>query len=257
MAVFLRWFRGFAVIILLSFAMGAGAKPLIVVGTPELRYRMEINGVFTGIDVEIVRAILNDLSIEHEFQLIESGARIIREAHQGRVDMVMSFSFKEERAEYLNYPQAAYKDLSWHFFVLKDNQPYITFNTLEDLKNLRIGAVNEWAYTPEFWNSDLNIVKVSRHTLLVEMLLNRRIEAAPMNTQEALYDLRQRGLDKLITYLPKPLVSRPYYNVFVKASVHPEMARLQAGYDQSLKKLEASGFVADVFKRFLGQFPLE
>lgn len=229
------------------------AKPLLIAGTPEPPFKMQRQGRITGIDVDIVKKVLDELAIAHEFQLISSGARLIEESRLGRIDMVLSFSYKPERAVYLEYPQQSYKRVAWNFFLLKENSTRFQFEKMDDLRSARIGAVNAWAYTPEFWNSGLNITTVSRHTLLIEMLLRKRIDMAPMNTVETLFTLRQLGLTEKITYLPTQLASRSYFNVFSKQSNHPDLEKLRSHYDFWIEKLQAEGEIDKVYAQYVGE----
>lgn len=228
------------------------AAPFVIVGTPEPPFKMKTLRGIEGIDVSILSHIMKQLGIEYEIQLIESGARIIREAELGRIDMVMSFSYKPSRTEYLMYPQQSYKTVSWHFFVHKSQYAKFHFEQLSDLSDASIGAVNEWAYTPEFWNSGLSITSVSKHTLLLNMLLRSRIDLALMNTVETLYELKRRGLQNTLLYLPKPLIQRPYFNVLVKKSSHPMKDRIVQEYDPLVQRLMEQGYIDQVYDSYLG-----
>ncbi|GAA3938434.1 ABC transporter substrate-binding protein [Litoribacillus peritrichatus] len=238
----------------MPLSLAIQASPFIIAGTPEppfkMRSKSDLEGGIEGIDVDIVAHIMEQLGVDYEIQLIESGARIIREAELGRLDMVMSFSFKDSRTNYLIYPSQSYKTVSWHFFVHQDNYSKFRFEQLSDLSGAVIGAVNGWAYTPEFWGAGLNIWPVSKHTLLLNMLRSR-IDLAPLNTVETLYELKHRGLKIRIVYLPKPLVARPYFNAFVKKSKHPNKERVMRGYDALVKRLMVKGYVDQVYDFYL------
>lgn len=237
----------------LMVASGVWANPpLIIAGTPEPPFKMQENGEITGIDVEIMRSVLKELGIAHEFRLIDSGARLMRDAREGRVDVILSLSRRDDRETFLEYPARSYKSVQWHFFARADEAPGIVFERYEDIRHLRVGAVNEWAYSADFWSSGLNIERVSNHGLLIPMLLSKRIDIAPMNTLETLYYLRSEGLSGKITYLPRAIASRPYYNVFSRASNKPGLRELARYYDQSVAKLEGQGEVASVFVEYLG-----
>lgn len=247
------WLRRLVVLGLCVFILPAIAAPLLVVGIHEPPYKMLEDGRYTGIDVEIMRAVLGVLDIDHEFRLLTSGSRMMRDASTGQVDVVMSLSHKPERVEYLTYPERTYKYLSWHFFIREGDVGRIRFDTFDDLASLRVGAVQSWAYTPEFWAAPLKRTLVTDHRLLIDMLLTGRIDVAPMSTAETFYLIRQRNLGQQLAYLNKPLAARPYFNVFARYSSHPELARLQAEYDRVIDELETSGVIDDIHQRFLGR----
>lgn len=229
------------------------AAPLIVVGTPEPPFKMREGGQLTGIDVQVMHRVLDELQIEHEFRLINSGARMLREVSSGHVDVVLSLSYSPERVEILDYPERSYKEVSWHFFIREGDTDEIEYQTLTDLKPWRIGAVRSWTYTPEFWEAGLDYRLVSDHRLLIDMLLTGRIDVAPLNTAEAFYNIQRRRLGPQLAILAKPLDTRPYYNVFVRQSRHPEMKRLAREYDRVIAELQESGFIDELYQHYLGR----
>lgn len=237
--------------LLFGLAPCAWSAPFLIVGTPEAPFKMKTTQGIQGIDVEIIAEVMNQLDVPYEIQLISSGARIIREAEQGRIDMVLSFSYKAPRTAYLDYPLQSYKAVSWSFFYHVENTGRFQYQQLTDLKGAVIGAVNQWAYTPEFWNSGLTINVVSKNSSLVDMLLHKHIDLAPMNTQATQYLLAQRGLQHSIQFLPKPLVSRPYFNTVVRASTHSMKAKVLSEYDRVIENLKAQGFIDRVYQHYL------
>lgn len=244
---------GLATLCLYSIVAQAMASPLIITGLHEPPYKMVVDGQLTGIDIRMMERVLDELDIEYEFQMLGSGSRLLQLARTGQVDVVMSLSHNAERAEYMAYPARSYKYVSWHFFVRQEDAGKIAYNALPDLMPWRIGAVRSWAYTPEFWEQDFNLTLVTDHRLLPNMLRYDRIDAAPMSTVETLLMIRELGLESHLTFLPKPLVARPYFNTFSKQSDHPGLALLQAEYDRVIGELEASGFIDDLYREYLGR----
>ena len=61
-----------------------------------------------------------ELDIPYTIKLINSGKHLIKEAQEGRIDMLISISEQVERLEYFDYPQESYKQITWNFFDLKD-----------------------------------------------------------------------------------------------------------------------------------------
>ncbi|GGX63033.1 substrate-binding periplasmic protein [Saccharospirillum salsuginis] len=253
MRVLTSWLNRLLVAGLCLLSLPAFTEPLVVVGTPEPPFKMMRDGQVTGIDVQIIREVLARLGIEAEFRLSDSGSRMMREVRLGHVDVVMSLSFKPDRTEFLSYPEHSYKDVSWHFFIRHGDLGRIQYESLADLTRWRVGAVQSWSYTPEFWDAPLNRKVVTDHQLLIDMLLTGRIDVAPMNTVEAFQLIQQRNLGQQLVYLNNPLISRPYFNVFVNQSNHPNLPRLRAEYDRVIAELEASGFIDDLYRQYLGR----
>ncbi|WP_164744004.1 substrate-binding periplasmic protein [Saccharospirillum alexandrii] len=239
-------------LILTVLSMAAQSAPLVVAGTAEPPFKMYEGHRVIGIDAQIMGRVLETLEIDYELHLLDSGSRMLREAEAGHIDVIMSLSYSEERAESLHYPNASYKQLSWRFFIRTEDVGTITYSSLDDLKTWRIGAVQSWAYTPEFWAAPLNRMVVTDHRLLIDMLLSGRIDMAPMSAAETLYLIRNRQVEGRLTFLDKPLSTRPYYNVFLKNSTHPDMPRLMSQYDRVIEELKASGFIDQVYQEHLG-----
>ncbi|WP_268935026.1 substrate-binding periplasmic protein [Spartinivicinus ruber] len=228
-------------------------EPIKVVGTPEKPFRyMAADGEVIGIDAEILKIIFNKLSISCEFSLIKAGSRIIKFAQEGKVDVVMSFSRKASRESYLIYPAVAYKDFTWNFFIRKEDQNKIFYNNLQDLAGLTVGATQDWAYTPEFWQARLNLDIVSNNDLHIPKLLKKRIDIVPLNTFPTLLILQEKGLMNRISFLPKPLKSKPYYNAFSRASQNPDLKIVIDNYDKIVQQLIDSGEVKKLYKKHLG-----
>ncbi len=240
------------ILAVLSVSMTVQGSPLVVVGIAEPPFKMHEGHRVIGIDAQIMGRVLETLEIDYELHLLDSGSRMLREAEAGHIDVIMSISYSQERAESLHYPSASYKQLSWRFFIRTEDVGTISYSSLDDLTPWRIGAVQSWAYTPEFWAAPLNRTMVTDHRLLIDMLLSGRIDMAPMSTAETLYLIRNRQVEDRLTFLDKPLSTRPYYNVFLKNSTHPDMPRLMSQYDRVMEELQASGFIDQVYQEHLG-----
>ena len=229
------------------------SKDFIIIANPQQPFKFQENSQVKGIDVEILDHLMNKLNMAYEIQLIRSDSRIQAQARSGKVDMLILFSKKPSRMVYLIYPSQSYVNLTWNFFIQKKDEGRIQFNTLSDLKGLRIGATKDISYTPEFWNADLNLQLVSRNDLQISKLLKNRIDVVPLNTITTLYEEKKRGTLSKLSYLPKPLKSKPYYNVFTRASTHPDKERIIREYDNIIKEMKSDGTIQKIFKKYLGK----
>ena len=201
------------------------------------------------------RAMHHAARIEELVELVESGTRIQQEARAGRADMLLLFSKKPDRMEYLNYPDESYIDISWSFFIRAEDAGTIRFEGYDDLKGLQIGITQDFAYTPEFLNAGLDFQTVASNNLQIGMLLAKRVDAVPMNTISTLYEEKKAGrLDQLAT-LPLPLITKPYYNVFAKASTYPDIESLPGRYDETIREMQSDGTLDAILIKYLGRRP--
>ena len=231
----------------------ASARDLIILATPEEPYKFQEDGVYKGIDIDIVREAMRRLGIPFSIELIQSGTRIQQEARAGRADMLLLFSKKLDRMEFLIYPEQTYVDISWNFFIRAEDESKIKYENFDDLRGYQIGITQDFSYTPEFLNSGLTFQPMPRNDLQIGKLLARRLDVVPMNTISTLYEEKKSGRLDAITYLPKPLTTKPYYNVFAKASRYPDIAGLAARYDSVIETMKSDGTVDVIIRKYLGR----
>lgn len=227
------------------------AREFLIVGTPELPFKTEVDRSVEGIDVDIIALVMQELGIPYKIELIDSGSRIIKEMQLGTADMALSFSKKEGRNAYLIYPDESYKNLAWNFFIRIEDKDNIKFDTLSDFNGLTIGATQDWSYTPEFWDSELTLDILPYNSSQLQKLLYHRIDVVPMNTVSALYEAKENGYLADITYLPKPLKTKHYYNVFSKHSHHPKIELIIKRYDEIIARMKDDGTIQDVYDAYL------
>ncbi len=248
-----KWSIRYLVSLLIFFqGLACYSKDFIIIANPQQPFKFQENGIIKGIDIEIIDYLMKKLNVPYEINLIKSDARIQAQARSGKADMLILFSKKPSRMVYLIYPSESYINLTWNFFIQKKDEGIIRFETLDDLKGLRIGATKDIAYTPEFWNTGLNLQLMSRNDLQISKLLKNRIDAVPLNTINTLYEEKKRGTLSKLSYLPKPLKSKPYYNVFTRASSHPDKEKVIKQYDKIIKEMKKDGIIQDIFKKYLG-----
>ncbi|WP_420411521.1 substrate-binding periplasmic protein [Roseibium sp.] len=246
------WLAGLYFLAAAVWATAAQCQPLILAANPQAPFKFEQDGLLLGIDLDIMRVVLGRLGIEYEVQLIKSDKRLQIEAKAGRIDMLLLYSKNEARQTYLDYPEESYVDLTWNFFIRSADQGKFTYSTLDDLKDLRIGATEGISYTEEFWNAGFKLDLEAENSLQMNKLLAGRIDAVPLNTIATLYRAQIGGYRDQISFLPKPMKSKAYFNVFSKASTHPDMDRLKSNYDDIIRKLKKDGTIDEVKQRYIG-----
>ncbi len=244
------------VLICVMFALinhTAYSRDFIIIANPQEPYKFQEGNTNKGIDVEVIDIVMKRLGIPYKIIFIKSDARIQEEARKGKADMLLLFSKKKSRQEYLIYPEQSYVNITWNFFIRSEDEGKIKFETFDDLRNITIGATVDISYTPEFHQAGLKLQLTTRNDLQIGKLLLKRFDAVPMNTISTLYEERKKGnLDK-IAYLPKALKSKPYYNVFTKASTYPNFSELVKQYSAIIKELKADGTIDAIFKEYLGK----
>ena len=91
-----NWFR-FIIFILLVFSVSvAHAREFIIMCDIAVPFRFkDENIVLKGIDVGTIKYVMQALKLEYKIQFITSSTRMIMEAQQGKIDMLLSWSSEE------------------------------------------------------------------------------------------------------------------------------------------------------------------
>ncbi|MCP4486705.1 MAG: amino acid ABC transporter substrate-binding protein [Gammaproteobacteria bacterium] len=249
-----NFFLKIAVLITLLLANSSVvARNLILLAFPEEPSKYEENGEIKGIDVEIIDRVMKQLGIGYEIHLVESNARILKQAKLGEADIIFLFSKNDARLDYLTYPKESYRNLVWNFFIRKEDQGEIHYETFADFENLIVGATKNVAYTPDFWNANLNLEIVAHDRLQLPKLLKKRIDVVPRNTIQTLYEEGKSGNIEQLAYLPRSFKNEPYYFAFSKASDYPNMNEIIKRYDEIIKTMKEDGTILKIMEKYLGE----
>ncbi|MNS28063.1 Bacterial extracellular solute-binding protein, family 3 [compost metagenome] len=231
------------------------ARELIIGGIlePPLKW-LDHSGQPRGLDVDLVTTIFGGLKVPIRIELLDSGARLTRNAEGGVYDLLLSHSYKPERESYLLYPKQAHIRHSWHFFVRKDDLGKIRYRTLADLEPWRIGVTKDFSYTPELTAAmadpayRFQVIPINQ--LQLRKLIAGRIDVVPMSLVTAFAQIREEGLEGKLDYLPKPLKSSPYYHVWCKARADADTPALMAAYDAELLHMKRDGRLKALYDKY-------
>ncbi len=243
------------IIISIIFSGIIFAHPLKIVGIPgaPLRYINEANDL-VGIDVDIVDTIMKRLDIDYEIELLNSSTRLKKLWQDPNVDMILTYSHKAERFQYLTYAKHSHITLGWNFFVRKENLGKIHFNKIDDLAGLNVGATLGFAYTPEFWQAAedgvFELDTVVKNELNLKKLVHGRFDTFANIREDTLYQAKVAGYLDEIAYLPTSLKEKKYYNTFVKVSNYPNLASVMVRYDEELLKMKQDGSIDRIYKKY-------
>lgn len=239
---------------LVQISFFAQARKLVVVGipAPPMRY-LDTNNQPKGFDIDVLDHILKKLDHEYVIVLVDSSPRVEIMWKKGNMDILMTYSYKEERAKYLIYPNESHVTVAWNFFIRKEDKGKIRFQNYSDLKKWRVGASSGKSYTKEFWEASKSypyMQIISRDGLQLNKLVSKRLDVVPLETLSALYKAHQEGIANQVSYLKKPLKVKPYYNLFVKASTYPGLKSLVKKYDEELIRMKQDGTLRSIKKKY-------
>ena len=245
-----------SVFLLLASSLAYG-RDLIVAGISEEPNRwVDESGQMVGFDVDVFDYIMKKMGVNYKIILEKSSARLQANWQKSNTpyDMVFTYSEKDSRKVYLNYATESHISFSWNFFIRKENAGKYKFEKYEDLRGLRIGATKGFSYTPDFWKAEKNkifkIDTVIKNKFQVTKLLGKRFDMVPLNTQATLYEANKNGYSERLSYLPKPIKSKPYYNTFVKASNYPDLDKIKDKYDRILREMKEDGTLKKIEEKY-------
>lgn len=231
------------------------ARELVIGGIlePPLKW-LDEGGHPRGLDVDLVSAIFGTLGVPIKIELIDSGARLTRNAEGGLYDLLLTHSYKPEREAYLLYPKQAHILHSWHFFIRKESVGQIHYDHLADLKPWRIGVTRDFSYTPELAaamaDPAYRFQEIPINQLQLRKLIAGRIDVVPMPLVTAFAQIKEEKLEGQLAYLPNPLKTSPYFNAWTRARADAETPALMAAYDAELLHMKQDGRLKALYDRY-------
>lgn len=200
------WRRGIVLVvlvfILLLHARGIWAEePLLIVTDPWPPYALEVDGDIKGTDVEITQAVFQQLGIPVNIQFYP-WKRCLKMVENQEADAILDASITPERQEFMYFPEEPVSEGITVFFIKKGRT--IPFTTLEDLNELRFGALLGYSYCDEIDQSPF--MKHAKRFRSLErgfkMLLANRIDALVEVDLVGYFTAKQMGILDQIAIIP-------------------------------------------------------
>lgn len=240
-----------AVLLALACACAPAAAQVLRLATGELPPYATQERPDQGIALDIVRRAfaLEGLEVEYTFK---PWTRTLEESRAGLWDATAYWGRNPERDKgflisdnvlteqwVLVYRQAAFKDAPFDWKVLSD------------LKDLRIGVVQSYTYTPEFWAmhkaGTLKTVVAPDDIANLRLLIGGRLDVVPMERNVACYLMQNHFMDSEVQDLrAHPRLFAPNFTTHVMFSdkLPDSAARLQA-FNRGLRALKRTAVYAE------------
>jgi len=170
-------------------------------------------------------------------------ARSYNLAKKGRWDGSVAWSYTEDRAKYCLYSDPVL-ETTRVFFYLKA-KPF-DWKTMDDLKNLKIGATLEYNYGKDFRDAEksgkIRVHRISEDEINFKKLLKGRIDIFPIDPDVGyamIAKLFTKEEAELFTYHPKPVMAVPLHLILSKkVEKNKELIVL---FNKGLKHLREKG----------------
>ena len=163
----------------LTISAGAqAAQPNISIVTENWPpYNYEENGNLHGVSYEVVSAVLEELNISPKID-VYPWARAYSIALRDENTLIFSISRKAERETLFKWVGSILKTQNY-LFALSERSDIAT-NSLEDLKQYKVGAVREDIRDQYLSKQGFDTEPVSKHYLNIKKLMNNRIDLMAM-----------------------------------------------------------------------------
>jgi polar amino acid transport system substrate-binding protein len=206
-------------------------------------YNFIENGVKTGIDTEIVQAVLKRIGVQADLQVYPWN-RVVYLLDKDEVDLAYQFAQSPERME--KYVMVGPIRTGRTGFAVPADSP-AHYETLDDLKGLKIGVVKGFHYSDEF-DSSTTLTKIDTPTnnqILVRMLVGSRLDAIIGDVDTLRYFAAKEGVTSKIRFLPKIHKEMVRYVAFPKSK-----ADKAERFRVALEAMQADGTIKAIIHRW-------
>lgn len=208
-------------------------------------YNYSFNGNRTGIDTEIVNALLKELNVTPVHRPL-AWTEVVQSMDENTADV--GFQFIASPARFAQYNMIGPFRTGTTVFMVRNGSP-ITFDRLEDLTPYRIGVVDGFSYAPDFDAATyLEKVPSSSNVVNFRRLILGRVDVIVGDLHVLNHMARQDGRLRDVRVLPKPVGLIPRYIALPKAR-KDKAERMQAAF----VKLRDNGAISKILDSWLAE----
>lgn len=160
----------------------------------------EEDGRQHGIDVGLLTEIAKRLGLELHLHPCP-WRRCLKTLEDGYIDVLTSFAYTDERAQFAHYIKPSYSEVTPVFYYNRDNPVEIA--DYIDLRHLTVGAVVDSRYFEPF-DSDTSLDKfeAGSEIILLRMLSAKRLDAIVGSDSNADFEIRKNHMEDVIAKAP-------------------------------------------------------
>ncbi len=200
-----------------------------------------------GFSTEIVSAVFQEMGKEVEYKFYP-WRRCEELVQKGKVWATFPYAYTEERNEKYLYSDKI-SDTITHFFYYKENKGY-KYETLEDLKDYKLGGLIGYFYEPLFKEAGLQVKYTYDEASLIRQLMNGRVELAPLNVLVGWHTIKTNFPDEAhnFDYLEKPLLVGTSHVIASKQ--YPDSEKLLEEFNAALKRIKENGMHGAILEKY-------
>lgn len=207
-----------------------------------------------GIVVDIIDKVFNDIEgYKANHVPITPWQRTLKLVETGKIDAISVILKNEEREKKYYYSNKVISAKTV-FFYKSNNQKIKNWSNPKDLEQFTICTVK--GYNIEKYlhslkkehNLNINIYSVNDFGKCFKLQLKNRVDLYAENYYTGTAYLKKQNLYKQFEVMPKPIYKKDFYFAFSKWT---EAHKLIPQINESLKKIQDSGYVEKIEKKYL------
>lgn len=239
-------------------------RSLLIVCEEWKPYEYVENGEMKGIDVDIVHTIMNRLNIPYKIMLVP-WPRALKMLKTGKADTCFSVSYASSREDFLFYTedQKAFAETGvmpkdymyisdYVFFIRKLHETSLKYESYDQIiaDGYRVGINQDYTYTPEFLEAKLNTVTHIHPKDSFKALMAGEIDVFACEKALGLAYTKEMNLSEEITYISKPIFTKPYLLPFAKNSTYPQAEHVMKQFYSELRKIRETGEYQAIYDKY-------
>ncbi|MEZ4529358.1 MAG: ABC transporter substrate-binding protein, partial [Desulfobacterales bacterium] len=203
-------------------------------------YQMVEHNKLTGFGTELVKTVLERMDVKIRSLHVYPWKRAIAMMEKGQPDALFSANYTKERENFVWYPEEPLIQSPWILWVREEDR--LKFDSLEDLREKRIGVVRGYSYTSEFLDfiqKFAEIDEVTDDATNFRKLNAGRVDYVAAELGNGYWLLKKLKLKKIIPLRDKPIKSDGLYLIFSKSRISKETAEQFSAELKKFKQEEA------------------
>jgi polar amino acid transport system substrate-binding protein len=204
------------------------------------------DGTRHGIDLALLTEIAKRLDLTLELFPCP-WRRCLKTLKDGQIDVLTSFAYTKERAEFAYYITPPYSQVTPVFYVNRENPvPIVEYG---DLRSLMIGAVVESRYFEPFdSDTSLNKFEAVSEMILLRMLMAKRIDTIVGSDSNADFQIRRNHLED--TIIKAPFRSGRHNDIHMAVSRKSPLMDRTEQIAKIMQDLVNEGFIDRLHQRY-------
>ena len=207
-------------------------------------YEFEENGKARGILVRVVETVFKKGNIPLELKFLPF-KRAYEYTRNNEIDGLFNFYKTPNRMEYFDYSESIIKN-ELVLFVRKGSG--IRFDTLEDLKGLKVGLLRGYTYGTDFDKSTLFVKETGNsHESNLKKLALGRLDVYPCDKLVGIYIAMKNNLMSQLEILPVPLKTMDGHIGFTKGKHQDVINKI----NKIIMEMHQNGEIDQIINQYL------